>query len=207
MSRKCSNPAALDQHILHIVKTNKPATVQVLVKLVQQKYSLSQEEIMEQVINLQNQEKLILHEGYSPPPSTIKDYILSPQAYWYWIIMILALVAATLVFTVPENAYPIIYVRYILGSIFVLWLPGYSFTKALFPKEHSVPTEKKELNSIERTVLSIAMSWALVPIAGLVLNYTPWGIRVTPITISLLALTITFATAAVIREHQIKLGK
>jgi hypothetical protein len=189
------------------MKTNKPETVQVLVKLVQQKYSLPQEEIMEHVINLQSQEKLILHEGYSPTPSTIKGYILSPQAYWYWIIMIIALVTATLIFTGSENAYPIIYVRYMLGSIFVLWLPGYSFIKALFPKEPPIPTGKKDLDSIERTVLSIVMSWALVPIAGLLLNYTPWGIRVTPITLSLLALTITFATVAVIREHHIMLGK
>jgi uncharacterized membrane protein len=46
------------------------------------------------------------------------------------------------------------------------------------------------------------MSLALVPLVGLLLNYTPWGIRLTPITLSLTALTLTFATAAVIREYQ-----
>ena len=68
------------------------------------------------------------------------------------------------------------------------------FIKALFPT--------KELDNIERTALSVGMSLALVPITGL-LNYTPWGIRVTPVTLSLLALTITFATAAVIREFHL----
>jgi len=48
------------------------------------------------------------------------------------------------------------------------------------------------------------MSLALTPIIGLLLNYTPWGIRLTPVTLSLLALTITLATAALLREHQIK---
>jgi len=62
----------------------------------------------------------------------------------------------------------------------------------------------KGLDNIERTALSTGMSLALVPITGLLLNYTPWGIRLTPVTISLLALTITFATAAIIREHQAK---
>jgi uncharacterized membrane protein len=47
------------------------------------------------------------------------------------------------------------------------------------------------------------MSIALVPIIGLLLNYTPWGIRLTPIVLSLTALTIIFATAAIVREHQI----
>jgi len=45
------------------------------------------------------------------------------------------------------------------------------------------------------------MSLALVPIAGLLLNYTPWGIRATPVTLSLLALTVAFATAALLREQ------
>ena len=49
-----------------------------------------------------------------------------------------------------------------------------------------------------------AVSIALVPIVGLILNYTPWGIRLTPITLSLLALTIVFATAAILREYQAK---
>jgi len=75
-------------------------------------------------------------------------------------------------------------------------LPGYSLIKALFPT--------KEIDNIERTALSIGISLALVPITGLLLNYTPWGIRLTPVTLSLLALTTVFATAAIIREHQTK---
>jgi uncharacterized membrane protein len=45
------------------------------------------------------------------------------------------------------------------------------------------------------------MSLALVPIVGLLLNYTPWGIRLTPIVLSLLALTLIFATVAIIKEY------
>jgi len=73
----------------------------------------------------------------------------------------------------------------------------------LHPDKNLFPT--KELDNIERTALSIGMSLALIPITGLLLNYTPWGIRLTPVTISLLALTITFATAAILREHQANL--
>ena len=57
-----------------------------------------------------------------------------------------------------------VYARYLLGSLFVLFLPGYTFIKALFPA--------KQLDSIERTALSIGMSLALVPMIGLLLNYT-----------------------------------
>jgi uncharacterized membrane protein len=50
--------------------------------------------------------------------------------------------------------------------------------------------------------MSIGMSLALTPIIGLILNYTPWGIRLTLITLSLLAMTIIFATAAILRQNQ-----
>ena len=88
------------------------------------------------------------------------------------------------------------YARYLLGSTFVLFFPGYTFIKALF--------QEKELDNIERTAISLGMSIALVPIFVLILNYTPWGIRTTPVTLSLLALTTIFATAAIVREHQNK---
>ena len=68
--------------------------------------------------------------------------------------------------------------------------------KTLFPT--------KEIDNIERTALSIGMSLALVPLIGLLLNYTPWGIRRTPVTLSLLALTIALTITGLIREHQAK---
>jgi uncharacterized membrane protein len=97
-----------------------------------------------------------------------------------------------------------VYVRHVLGTIFVLWLPGYTFIKALFPTKVPIQTSSEDLDKIERIALSIGLSLALVPIVGLLLNYTPWGIRLTPIVLSLFALTIIFATAAIIREHQTK---
>jgi uncharacterized membrane protein len=92
----------------------------------------------------------------------------------------------------------------VLGAVFVLWLPGYAFIKALFPEQLPVKTSDKDLDTIERIALSVGMSLALVPMVGLLLNYTPWGIRLTPIVLSLLALTTIFATAGVIRERQIR---
>ena len=125
--------------------------------------------------------------------------------------MALTIATAIVVFTVPEDAFPLVYLRYVLGTIFVLWLPGYAFIKALFPQTlpfarglaHSLGTTEKNIDAIERVALSLGMSIALVPIIGLLLNYTPWGVRLTPIVLSLTAFTIIFATAAIVREHQI----
>jgi uncharacterized membrane protein len=98
--------------------------------------------------------------------------------------------------------------RYVLGTIFVLWLPGYTFIKALFPKENQAQIKTTtNLDTVERIALSIGLSLALVPLVGLLLNYTPWGIRLTPIVLSLLTLTTIFATVAVAREHQSRIRK
>jgi uncharacterized membrane protein len=76
----------------------------------------------------------------------------------------------------------------------VLYLPGYAFIKALFPTKVPIPLGTEGLDNIERIALSAGMSIALVSITGLFLNYTPWGIRTTPVTLSLLALTIACAS-------------
>ena len=72
--------------------------------------------------------------------------------------------------------------RTILGIPFVLFIPGYVLIAALF-------TKKDDLDSIERIALSFGLSIAIVPLIGLVLNYT-FGIRLIPILVSLCIYTI-----------------
>jgi len=194
--RKEQSEKTIDQHIIDIVKKNQPKTVNELVMLVQPRYPIPEEQILERIIHLQNQGKITLKNHQASVTPLLRSYIFSTNASWYWTIIAVAAATTALVFTVPENAMPIVYARYVLGAIFVLFLPGYTFIRALFPE--------KELDNIERAALSLGMSIALVPITGLILNYTPWGIRTTPVTLSLLALTTIFATAAIIREHQTK---
>jgi len=133
---------------------------------------------------------------------SLTKYLLTEKAIWYWTTIAVAIATVITVFVIPENAYPIVYIRYVLGSIFVLWLPGYTFIKALFPTKVPIKTSSESLDTIERVALSSGMSLALVPIVGLLLNYTPWGIRLAPVTLSLLGLSVTFATVAIIREHE-----
>jgi len=194
--RKEQSEKTIDQHIIDIARKNHPKTVNELIMLVQPRYPLPEEQILERILHLQNQGKITLKNNQASITPLLRSYVFSSNASWYWTIIAVAAATAALVFAVPENAYPIVYARYVLGTIFVLFLPGYSLIKALFPE--------KELDNVERTALSMGMSIALVPITGLILNYTPWGIRTTPVTLSLLALTTIFATAAIMREHQTK---
>ena len=191
MKKTRSESTNLNQHIINVVAKANPQTVEQLIKLLQSEQTIRRQEILDAVMELQRQGRITLKQPKIQSDFTLTEYILSAQGHWYWAIIALSAATALLVFTIPENAYPIVYSRHILGSIFVLWLPGYSLIKALFPT--------KKMDNEERIALSVGMSLASVSIVGLLLNYTPWGIRTTSITLSLLALTITSATAALLR--------
>jgi len=203
----------LDQQIIRTVETAKPESVQQLIDQVQALSSKPKQEILNRIMHLEQEEKIRLKPPQTPTPEKFSSYLRSYHAVWYWITMTLTLATMLVVFVVPENDFPLVYVRYVLGIIFVLWLPGYAFIKALFPQTlpfaralaHSLGTTEKNLDTIERVALSLGMSIALVPIVGLLLNYTPWGIRLTPIVLSLTTLTLAFATTAIAREYQIRI--
>lgn len=204
MTKTKAEPTSINEFILQIIKEKKPEDIKQLTKIIEKQFSLSEQEIVEYLLRLQSEGKITLKKTTPLQiPKKLPHFLRTGQAYWYWTTILLTVTTTIVVFTVPEDAYPIVYARHILGSIFVIWMPGYTFIKALFPKKLPIQTSSSELDNVERIALSIGMSLALVPLVGLLLNYTPWGIRLTPITLSLLVLTLTFATAALLREHQI----
>ncbi|VVB94990.1 Uncharacterised protein [uncultured archaeon] len=90
----------------------------------------------------------------------------------------------------PLNATP---VRTILGILMVLFIPGYALIAALFPK-------KNDIDGIERLALSFGLSIAVVPLIGLGLNFTPFGIRLVPVLLSLSLFTLLMCLAAYFRR-------
>lgn len=80
-----------------------------------------------------------------------------------------------------------------VGLVMVLFLPGYALIAALFPRDD-------DLDGIERAALSFGLSIAVVPLIGLGLNYTPWGIRLVPVVVSLSVFTIALLAAAHLRR-------
>jgi uncharacterized membrane protein len=62
---------------------------------------------------------------------------------------------------------------------------------------------KDNLDGIERIALSFGLSVAITPFWGLALNYTPFGIRLTPILIVLSVFTIALAISAWARRSRI----
>ena len=79
--------------------------------------------------------------------------------------------------------------RVLFGLPMVLYVTGYALIAALFPG-------RADLDGIERLALSFGLSIAVVPLIGLALNYTPWGIRLDPILASLSVFTLAMTAAA-----------
>lgn len=195
-----SNPSTNDERaqlIVQLLHERHPQTVKELITFVKEQVSIPDEAIAASILALQQEGKLQLTNNLSQPLPTLSAYLRTHQAVWYWVTILTVIGTTLVIFFVPENLYPWMYLRYVLGTIFVLWWPGYTLIKTIYPT-----TTNDRLGSLERIALNLGMSLALVPIVGLFLNYTPWGIRLTPLTLSLLGLTLLFATAGVTREHQ-----
>ena len=67
----------------------------------------------------------------------------------------------------------------LVAILLVILVPGYLIVAALFPGPG--PQGNLEFNWVERIALSFGLSLAVVPLLGLLLNFTPWGIRLAPI--------------------------
>ena len=130
------------------------------------------------------------------PPITLVSYVFRlDYTLWFWVSVIL--VVLTLGFVYVTEYLPILTpVRYVLGSIYVLFLPGYSLVEALYPREG-------DLTPLERVALSIGLSLAVTPLIGLILNYTPWGIRLPAIITSTTILIITMLTTSLHRKYNV----
>jgi uncharacterized membrane protein len=128
------------------------------------------------------------------PPKTLVEYALRlDYSLWFWAVA--ALVFLTLIVVHATSTIPqLMVLRYFLGTLYVLYLPGYALIEALYPDE-------RDLKPLERVALSIGLSLAVVPLIGLILNYTPWGIRLAPVITSLAIYTLGISVVALVRKY------
>jgi uncharacterized membrane protein len=108
-----------------------------------------------------------------------------------WVIFVLV----SIISPVFEGSF----IRTALGVPVVLFIPGYVLIATLFPK-------KNYLNFTERTVLSLGLSIAIVPLLGLLLNFTV-GIKLVPVVFTLCIYTVALALIAVYRRDKLPEGE
>jgi len=179
-----------ERALVQLAKTEKELTIEEAIEKASNFLEAPQYRVARELYHLQQENKLALMD--MSPPKKIPQYLRSHYAAWLWGIITTIVITEATIYLLPQ-APPFTYLRYVLGSLFVLFLPGYALIEALFPK-------KADLEGLERMALSIGLSLALVPLVGLALNYTPWGIRLDPIFASLALLTSALSFVAAIRK-------
>jgi uncharacterized membrane protein len=113
-------------------------------------------------------------------------FIRQPFLYDLKLVIVWLAAAISAIYLPGINETP---VRVVLALPVILIIPGYGIILALFPKEG-------DLDLTERIVLSVCVSIAVVPIIGLGLNFTPWGIRLDPLVTALTAFTLVITCVA-----------
>ena len=190
-----SENQSLDEQALRYLERSGTASVQELYDALSKRdSSLTKVEMADLVQRLAEQNKVAL-EDIPPLTKSLPEYLrLWERNLWLYTSLVVSFATVLIIYALPAE-FPFVALRWVLGSVFVLFIPGYVTVEALFPKG-------RELDSIERFALSVGLSLALVPLVGLLLNYTPWGIRLTPIVISLTILTVGLAVIALARQYR-----
>jgi uncharacterized membrane protein len=115
-------------------------------------------------------------------------------ARWLEIIVLFTLLTMVIVFFVPGDS-TLFVVRYVLGFVFVLFLPGYCLVNILF-------IGADRLDPVEIAVLSVALSFGIAGLVGLFLGLSPIGMDFTPIIISLNVIVLGLAVVAFVRKNK-----
>jgi len=108
------------------------------------------------------------------------------------------------IWLLPGN--PLGPLRVLVGGSFVLLLPGYTLTAALFPRRESglAVTGGRlapgSLSGLERLVYSVGLSVVTVPLLALFLNYTAWGINSQSVVLTLSWFVLAATGLAAVRR-------
>lgn len=195
MTNKSERVPDINELIIKIVQTKHPANVAELVKLIQEQSGAPPETIVSNILKLKESGEIALEEPIVPPMG-FAQFLFSKWCRWFWLVFGATILTILSTLFISANApLGIAVFRWVLGSILILYLPGYCFVETLYPA-------KGELDDIERIALSIGLSLAITPLTLMVLNFTPWGIRLFPFLTSLVLVTLGLAVVAVLRKYE-----
>ena len=115
-------------------------------------------------------------------------------ALWLEIIVLYTVLTMVTVYFVSGDS-PLFVIRYVLGFVFVAFLPGYCLVNILF-------IGVNRIDPVENVVLSVALSFGITGLAGLFLGLSPIGINFTSITVSLSVIVLGLAAVAFVRKSR-----
>ncbi len=177
--------------IIDIVAKRQPGSMQDLVKTIIDETGYDKNKVRNIIINMIENNEIILKK--MDKKTNYKEYLLSYKLFWFWILMcgvfsyIIILFASGTI--IELNA-----LKIILGGLMTLLFPGYALVRTLFIED--------TISAVERMALSIGLSIAITPMISFILNFSPLGISIYPITICLSFLTIILSILGSYRQYK-----
>lgn len=196
-----SGNSDVNKVILETLAKRKPNSLQQLTFFVMNKVPLTEEQVLNAILELESQGEISLRD-FSSIAVDFATYLKSSFSFWYWVTFFASIFSVLSFIFIPVTVYPWIYVRNVFGLLFFLWLPGFAFVKLLFPVKLPFKTVAESSEFIERSALSVGLSVVFSTFIGLILYYVPQGFSSLPITFTLFALTLLFATLAIWSEYK-----
>lgn len=185
----------LKELITQRIRAENPRTVRDLFEIVRKRRpTLSDEEFIQSINELKESGTLELQSPALKVDSYQAYLRIQDENAWFYLVVLAALATFLAIYILPST-YPIVIFRWAVGSVFVLFLPGYVTVQALFP-------QGKDMDKVERFALAVGLSLAIAPLIGLLLNYTPWGIRLDPIVAALSIFTFGIAVIGTYRRYK-----
>lgn len=183
----------VEENVLSFLAKKGPVSVsEVYEALGAQDSSLTRAKLVDAVRVLAEQGRTELQDIPQAVNSLGEYLLLWERNLWFYGSLALSFAALLAVLVVPPE-FPFVAIRWLLGSLFVLFIPGYVTVEGLFTR--------RQLDSTERLALSVTLSLVLIPLMSLLLNYTPWGITLTSILTALTLLTVGLSLIALIRNY------
>jgi len=184
---------ALDNQAMEILKRDGSTNVKDLFYTLHTgDSSITEAEVTDLVWRLAEKGKVAL-DDFQPQrsfPQFLKTWETNGMLYGS---LAVSIALAIITYAAPPNA-PFTELKWVLGSVFVLFIPGYVTISALFPKV-------TDLDGIERLALSMGLSIVLIPFLGILLSFAPFGIGLIYVLPWLIIFTVLLSMIAIFRGY------
>lgn len=185
-----------EKAVLRIVDEGRAFVVEEVLGLLRGRFT--EGEILEAVRRLEERREVELDPIVPAEWSFPRCLLSTDHSLWLHLIALASIGALAAVLLVPE-VYPLLFVRWALGLALVLFLPGYAMVEAIFPR-------RGDLDFINRLILSFGLSFSVAALVGLILSYTPLGVRLHPLAVSLALFSLAASLLAAHRKFALGRG-
>ena len=162
-----------------------------------QKYdrTVTFEEVRDAIYQLKKEEEIEVFE--SNTEVSFLNYIKNiSESFPFWLTVLISSIMLIMIYLLPQTLTSF---RIVVGGILVFLIPGYASIQLLFPA--------KDMEITQQVVLSVGLSLAIVPLIGLLLNYSPWGLRLEPVVASLSTVGVGLSLAGAYRRFLLRLSQ